>query len=190
VSPLRICKGSAKDKLTALEQIGGSAGHVSVEIAKKHPNMSFIVQDRPELAANFATVVPESLKSRITFQPHDFFTPEPVKGASIYFLKHILHDWSDEWGIRILKQILPVMAPDSRIIVMEGVFPDPGTAPVYVTKIMSSLDMQMLTAINSKERTAHEWAELCRRVDEKLVIKSINEIPGIAFGLIEIVLEQ
>jgi hypothetical protein len=152
--------------------------------------MSFVVQDRPELAPSFAKVVPETMKSRITFQGHDFFTPQPVKGAAVYFLKHILHDWSDEWSVRILKQIIPVMGPDSKIILMEGLFPDPGKAPNYVTRMMSSLDLHMMTACNSKERTVGEWAALCKMADERLVVKNITAQPGIAFAIIEIVLQH
>ena len=78
------------------------------------------MQDRPILEPNFQSVVPASLRSRITFQAHDFFTPQPVRGAAVYFMKHILHDWSDPYAARILKQIVPAMAPTSRIVFMEG----------------------------------------------------------------------
>ncbi|KAG6354382.1 hypothetical protein INS49_004399 [Diaporthe citri] len=34
--------------------------------------------------------------SRVELQVHDFFTPQPVKGARAYFTRSVLHDWPDE----------------------------------------------------------------------------------------------
>jgi hypothetical protein len=148
------------------------------------------VQDRPGVEAYFNTVIPADLKSRISFQAHDFFTPQPVKGAEVYFMKHILHGWSDQWATRILKQLVPVMGPDSRIMLIEGVIPPPGAVPNVILKVMSGLDMQMLSGLNAKERTVEDWSALCKMADERLVINNITQVPGIAFTIIEIALEQ
>lgn len=34
-----------------MEQVGGGNGHVSIAIAEKAPDLTFIVQDRPEVVA-------------------------------------------------------------------------------------------------------------------------------------------
>jgi len=138
------------------------------------------------LQPNFEALVPADLKSRITFQGHDFFTPQPVKHADVYFFKHILHDWSDEWAARILKQIVPVLRPDSSIVVLEGLVPPPGAAPGPVMRMMSTLDLQMLSALNAKERTVEDWTKLAKMADERLVVRDVKQPPGIAFATIEI----
>ena len=63
--------------------IGGSHGFVPVELAQRYPNMRFVVQDLPKLVQSAPQPIHPDPKvaARITFQAHDFFTEQPVKGA-------------------------------------------------------------------------------------------------------------
>lgn len=63
-----------------LVDVGGSHGFVPVEIGQKYPNMRFVVQDLPKTIQS-APALPEGVKDRISFQAHDFYTPQPVKDA-------------------------------------------------------------------------------------------------------------
>jgi hypothetical protein len=54
---------------------------------------------------------------------HDFFKPQPEKNASIFFLKHIMHDWSDPYCSKILDQLYEAATPTTRLIVMEVILP-------------------------------------------------------------------
>lgn len=60
----------------------------------------------------------------LEFQEQDFFKEQPIKGAKFYYLRHILHDWTEEDSIQILKAIVPALGPDSRIVIDEFVLPD------------------------------------------------------------------
>jgi hypothetical protein len=171
-------------------QIGGSTGHASFELATVYHKLKCIVQDRPNLEASFNATLPAALADRVSFQAHDFFKPQPVRGAEVYFFKHILHDWSDPYAIKILRQVVPVMKASSRILIMDSVIPPAGTVPLGITRVMSALDIQMLTAINSMERTAENWATLLKGADERLTLKAINQPPGSAFSIIEAVLQS
>ena len=51
---------------------------------------------------------------------YDFFQEQPVKNASVYLLRIILHDWSDEYAMKILKRVRAAASPDSKLIVMEA----------------------------------------------------------------------
>jgi 6-hydroxytryprostatin B O-methyltransferase len=62
--------------------------------------------------------------SRISFQCHNFFEPQPVS-ADGYILRHILHDWNDEDSVSILKALLPSIKPGARVFISEGILPDP-----------------------------------------------------------------
>ena len=76
--------------------VGGSRGHVSVRIAEKVPDLNFVVQDDEGiLEAGQAEGIPENVKDRIEFMPHDFFNEQPVQGAEVYLLRFILHDHPD-----------------------------------------------------------------------------------------------
>lgn len=63
--------------------IGGSHGFVCVDLAKKWKNTNFIVQDLPKTVESAPNPISDegSVADRITFQAHDFFKEQPVKGA-------------------------------------------------------------------------------------------------------------
>jgi SAM-dependent methyltransferase len=91
--------------------VGSGIGFVSVAIAQLHQNLKFVFQGLPSTIAAAAEQMPADLKERITFQGHDFLTPNPVKGADVYFFRFIFHNWSDPYCIRILQALIPALKP-------------------------------------------------------------------------------
>jgi sterigmatocystin 8-O-methyltransferase len=76
--------------------LGGGRGQVSIRIAEKMPDMNFVVQDDEAiLEAGQAEGVPEEVKTRIEWMPHNFFEKQPVKSADVYLFRFILHDHPD-----------------------------------------------------------------------------------------------
>jgi 6-hydroxytryprostatin B O-methyltransferase len=114
---------SLPDGATVVD-VGGGGGHCSIAIAAANPGLRFIVQDLK--SAFDTTAVPASLKSRIQFMEHDFFTPQPSLGQ-VYFLRWILHDYPDKFACRILQAQLSAMRPGTKLIVMEAIMLPPGT---------------------------------------------------------------
>lgn len=125
-----VIKGYAWESLGQglVVDIGGSQGHVSIALAQSYPSLSFIVQDRGEVIKGAAEALPGDLSHRITFMAHDFFTDQPVK-ADVYLLRRVLHDWSDSHCINILQGLVPSLKKGARIIVNDGIMPDPGKLP-------------------------------------------------------------
>ncbi|KIV91718.1 hypothetical protein, variant [Exophiala mesophila] len=144
--------------------IAGNVGHTMVPIAEAHPNIKFIVQDLPKIVARATdpstNVIPEPLRDRFTFQEHDFNTPQPVVGAEVYFLRMIMHDYSDPYCSRILRQIVPAMKKESRIVIMDQVSPPVGLLPAKIERIMRTQDLQMMLLTNARERDLDEWKKL------------------------------
>jgi hypothetical protein len=129
------------------------------------------------------------MRWQISFESHDFFTPQPIHNASIYLIKHVFHNWSDSRGAKILKQIVPAMGLRSKILIVEAITPNPGTATLYMDRMMSAMDMHMFTGGNGKERTLEDWKALCKKADERLIVKNVVQRQDIAFALIEVVLQ-
>lgn len=119
-----IGKGSVVD-------IGGSHGSLSIAIAQRHPNVSFVVQDRAAVAREGRAKLPSQLANRVSFMAHDFFNEQPIIDADVYLLRWILHDWSDKYAIRILRALKPALKDGAKIIVMEHVLPESGSVPAY-----------------------------------------------------------
>ncbi|GMF68109.1 unnamed protein product [Aspergillus oryzae] len=73
--------------------IGGGKGHHSIRLAEKYEMMSFIVQDQTSVVETVQTEnLPQSVAGRIEWQAHDLHSPQPVQGADVYILSHIMMD--------------------------------------------------------------------------------------------------
>lgn len=108
--------------------MGGSTGHACIAIAEEAPDATFIVQDLAGVIEQGRRSLPDTLKSRITFEEHDFFAPQPLS-ADIYLLRFILHDHPDSVAVNIVKSLVPAMRNGSRLLINDGVLPEPNTLP-------------------------------------------------------------
>ncbi len=103
---------------------------------------------------------PPEVASRITFQPHDFFTPQPVSGADVYLFRQILHNWSADKAVAILKNTVPAMVPGSHIVIMDVLLPEPGSVPSVAERELRMYDIGMMQRFNGQERDLREWTEV------------------------------
>ena len=101
--------------------------------------------------------------SRIEFQEHNFFEPQPVKVAAVYLLRMILHDWPDHECVRILAQLSSSMQPGARIIIMDMILPRPGSMPLEYEAVLRQKDLVMQQNFNAKERELEEWEALIEK---------------------------
>ncbi|KAL3470061.1 S-adenosyl-L-methionine-dependent methyltransferase [Aspergillus californicus] len=161
--------------------IGGGVGGFMLELSKKYPCLNLVVQDcasNIELARKevWPREDPAAIKQgRIEFFAYDFFTTNPVKGADIYWLRYILHDWADDYCLNILSNIREAMSPRSRLLVCEqvmdttvqamtGTAPPPLPANYGVAKRYShQRDLDVMAIINGIERTPAQFEDLFRR---------------------------
>lgn len=166
--------------------VGGSRGTVSYALAKAFPNPSFIVQDLPEVTTGSreqALVgVEKEMESRVSFLAHDFFTPQPVKHADAYFLRMILHNYSDKYAVKIIQQLIPAMKRGpggSKLLIAEQVMQPmvglssrasrsggSGGLSARDESVMRFLDLQMMIMLNAKEREMVDWEALFKRASE------------------------
>ncbi|GIJ99609.1 hypothetical protein Aspvir_003610 [Aspergillus viridinutans] len=177
------------DNATVVD-VGGSSGHASIALAETYPQLRFIVQDLPMVIETSQSQVPDAVRSRITFQSHDFFTPQPVRDADVYLLRMILHDWPREEAQKILSHVAAALRPGARIIVMDTVLPNPGSVPVSEEALLRVRDMTMMQTFNSHERGMDEWEELVHAADSKLNITRSIQPVGSAMTVLEVGLGQ
>ena len=153
--------------------VGGGNGHISIALAKAYPSLKFVVQDLPDAVnAGKASLAP-ALASRVEFQCHDMFNPNPVHGAEVYYLRHILHDWPDSHAILILKALIPALKAGNRILVSDSVIPPPGVLHPQDEKLVRYLDMQMMVLHNARERTEEDFANLFQQADKRLKLQKV-----------------
>ncbi|KID81333.1 O-methyltransferase, family 2 [Metarhizium guizhouense ARSEF 977] len=140
--------------------VGGSVGHEIQALRKKYPNIRgrMILQDRP---ASIARVAPES---GIEAMAHDFFTPQPIKGARAYYFRSVLHDWDDDRCRIILGHTRDAMkAGYSKILINEFSIPIKG-ACTFATHS----DFMVISVNAAVERTERQWYDLIESAGLKI----------------------
>ncbi|KAF2107373.1 S-adenosyl-L-methionine-dependent methyltransferase [Lophiotrema nucula] len=134
-----------------LVDVGGGIGHQTVGFKDHHPSVwRMIVQDIAPVIDSI-----KSLPDGIEGMVHDFFKPQPVKGAKVYFLAHVLHDWPDKQARVILDHVRNAMALESIVLLSETVMPERGASFAA-----AAMDITMMTAYASLERTERQFRDL------------------------------
>ena len=101
-----------------LVDVGGGVGHIATALSKAFPTMDVRVQD-------YGVTEPYT-KDGVTFTQYDFFQPQPIRNADVYFMRQIFHDWSDEYAVQILQNQVEAMGPHSKLVIMDMVLQQPG----------------------------------------------------------------
>lgn len=104
----------------ALVDIAGGLGQNIVALHTAHPELKgrLILQDLPQVIA--AAKLPAAVKGHA----HNFFSPQPVKGAKAYSLHDIFHDWPEKQASTILSHIREAMGPDSMLLIFDVILPE------------------------------------------------------------------
>lgn len=134
-----------------LVDVGGGRGQALEDVRRHAPNLTgrMVLEDRAEtLKDHICGVGVECL-------PHNFFQPQPIKGALAYLFRHVLHDWPDQLAREILLQTVPALVKGkSRILIAERVLPNLGCSQLDAT-----WDLIMMRH-SGKERTESQWHDL------------------------------
>ncbi|KAI9694159.1 MAG: hypothetical protein M1822_003430 [Bathelium mastoideum] len=109
--------------------VGGGDGTISIALAERLSdlNFRFIVQDLPETISKIQCMPRPEL--RIEYQPHDFFALQTFVGADVYYFRNIFHNWPDEQCIQILRSHVPIMRPETRLLIDDFALHEPLTVP-------------------------------------------------------------
>ncbi len=138
-----------------LADVGGGNGSVLRAILKKMPTVRAMLCDLPGVLERAKPLIAaDGLTDRIELKPTNFFEAIPG-GADAYLMRHIIHDWTDEQSLVILRNIRKVIGPSGKLLVIEGVVPS-GNEPSF-SKL---LDLNMMVMPGGKERTEAEYREL------------------------------
>jgi O-methyltransferase domain len=145
-------------KVQRIVDVGGNTGDFVIKLCADNPKLRATVFDLPHVAdAANEKIRGANLQTRIDVLSGSFFETAP-SGGDLYLLSHVLHDWTDEECITILKNCCAAMATTSKLLIIESVIPGPGI-PHY-GKVM---DVTMLVYATGKERTEQEFRHLCEQ---------------------------
>ncbi|XP_073120197.1 flavonoid 4'-O-methyltransferase 3-like [Henckelia pumila] len=139
--------------ITSLVDVGGGDGTALRTLVKACPWVRGVNYDRPQVVS----VAP--LCHGVDQVGGDMFEMVP-KGDAV-FLMWVLHNWSDEECIRILRNCMGVIPKNKgKVIIVEAVVKE-GEGEDEFSKIHLALDMVMIAHMEKgKERTFKEWEYL------------------------------
>jgi hypothetical protein len=134
--------------------IGGGHGVLLDSILRSNPSTMGILFDTELVIEGARCIGSDGVSDRRQDLGGDFFELVP-QGADVYILKNVLHDWSDDQAVRILRNCRCAMGPQAKLLVIETVLPlsaDPAFG--------SLLDLNMLVMSGGRERTKDEYCSL------------------------------
>ncbi|KAI0063775.1 S-adenosyl-L-methionine-dependent methyltransferase [Artomyces pyxidatus] len=161
--------------------VGGGVGPVTLLLAKAFPNLKFVVEDQEEVISTLRArkfwedQAPNAIADgSVLLKVQNFFEPQTVKHAAVYFLRMIMHDWPDSACVVILKNLRAAASSSSKLVIFDAMMPyacaDPSGPPspypllgnlgLAVGGFVTMFDLQMLTLLNGKERTLSQFAQL------------------------------
>ncbi len=146
------------EKNITIADIGGGQGLFLSGAMENASNAKGILFDLKEVVEqnDFSPLI-DKYNERFSFVAGDFFKEIPVV-ADVYIMKSIIHDWSEEDSIQILKNLYKAMPINSKLLLVESLT-DIGSN-IRFSRVM---DIMMLTIKSGgKERTMEEMLYLLR----------------------------
>jgi SAM-dependent methyltransferase len=142
--------------------VGGGHGTLLAAVLAANPHLRGILFDLPAVVAGaHGRLRIAAVAERCDVVAGDAFAAVPG-GGDVYLLEWILHDWSDEQSIALLRNCRRAIAEDGRLLLVERVLPERAEASAAAAPAFFS-DLNMLLLSSGRERTAVEYRELLRR---------------------------
>lgn len=161
----------------------------------------------------FDAAAPADLREagRVSFRGHDFFEPQPVRGADVYVFKKVLHDWPDADVSKILQAQVPALEPGARVLIIEhivdrsGIDLDTGNddtdtkakaktetttkgpVPRSFQRLSTATDLRMMALYNARERSLRDFRRVLRDADPRFEIVNVRIMPKSELGVFEVV---
>ncbi|CAH9140008.1 unnamed protein product [Cuscuta epithymum] len=167
--------------LESLVDVGGGNGSAAKIIATAFPELRCTVLDLPHVVQGVEKE--KEKKKNLEYVGGDMFVSIP--SADAVLLKWILHDWSDEECLKILrkcKESISKKGKGGKVIVIDVVVGNQKD-DVLAIETQTLFDMLMMTYFKGKERSEKEWAKLfleagfsAYKIISPLGLKSLIEI--------------
>ncbi|KAL3696070.1 hypothetical protein R1sor_010146 [Riccia sorocarpa] len=137
--------------LGSLVDVGGGTGETLALIISKHPQLRGINFDQPHVVATGVRV------PGIEHVGGNFFESCPQGDA--VFMKWILHDWSDEKCLCILKNVYKALPPRGKVVNIDMLLPEVIDSS-FESQTGFHTDVMMLTYVQGRERNLSRFRKI------------------------------
>jgi acetylserotonin N-methyltransferase len=160
LSSPRVVAAFDLTRFQRLVDLGGATGHLAVAACRRYPALRAVVFDLPEVVPLTREVVSATeVAARVEIAAGDFFT-DPLPDADLYALARVLHDWSEDKILALLRKVYEHLPSGGALLVAEKLIADNRAGP----DLAQMQDLNMLVVAEGKERTLGEYAALLQRV--------------------------
>jgi hypothetical protein len=160
--------------------VGGGNGTFLAAILRAHPHLHGILLDLDHVLPGARELLEaEGVGGRCQLVAGDYFKELP-RGADVYVLASVIHNWDDEDALRLLRVVRDAVPDDGRVLVVDAVLPDDDRSHYG-----KDLDIRILSLFGGgKERTKAEFSGLL--TDAGLAVGRVTEL-GMGLSLVEAV---
>jgi hypothetical protein len=149
-------------EISSVVDVGGGEGVLLAAVLEANPHLRGTVFDQAHVVPGTAPPgASDSVASRWETATGSFF--EEVPAADAYLLKSILHDWTDERCVEILRACRRSLQSGGVVLVVELVLGRPG----YEAEVAFN-DLNMLVLPGGRERGEQEFAALFQQAGLQL----------------------
>ena len=136
--------------------VGGGTGHLTISACRRWPDLRGVVFDLPGVTPMAREMVEQAgLSRRIETIDGDFFTGDLPQG-DLYALGRILHDWTGEKCVALLRKIRHRLPSGGALLIMEKLLAEDGVGPLSAN--LQSLNMLAVT--EGQERSLAQYTSL------------------------------
>jgi SAM-dependent methyltransferase len=137
-----------------LLDLGGGPGTSSITFARRHPDLTCVVFDLPEVVPLAAEeIAAAGLTDRITTRPGDFLVDELGDGFDVAYVSNIIHSLAPDELQRLCARCAAALVPGGRIVLKDFFLDDSRTEPPYGARFAVNM------LVNTVGGRSYTWRE-------------------------------
>ncbi|MFN2479771.1 MAG: methyltransferase, partial [Pseudonocardiaceae bacterium] len=135
--------------------VGGGYGSLLASILTANPRVRGVLFDLSSVIDGTDELLTRAgVADRVEKLAGDFFHSVP-RGADVYIMKNMIHDWDDDQAVKILPNTRAAMSANGKVLIVDLLISE-GNQP----GMEKLIDVQMLVSTGGMERTEAEFREL------------------------------
>jgi predicted O-methyltransferase YrrM len=139
--------------------VGGATGLLSIEVAKKHPQIRCISFDLPPVEPIARKhIAAAGLSGRITTAAGDFFN-DPLPRADLITMGMILHDWNLEKKMHLIRAAYDALPPGGALVAIEALIDDARRENLFGLLMSLNMLIEFGDAFDYSGADFRQWCE-------------------------------
>jgi hypothetical protein len=132
--------------------VGGGTGALLAEVLRANPDIRATLVDLPDTVDGGRRYLAErGLETRCEFVGQSFFDPLPAAG-DVYVLRRVVHDWSDDDALLILRRCADAAGRHGRVVLIESHGSSGDDRAMF-----AEMNLRMLVLSGGRERTVEDY---------------------------------